>query len=261
MKTWLKLAVCGLVLAHWTGCGQPSVDRICQAIRGGQVADDERWSAVLWLEGGCTATLVAPTLLLYAGHCGAQHDVAYLGSSLELEIDETKGSVSVVGGEFEVRTLASCHVHPDSAIGSGSDIAFCLLEAPVTHVPPLPVVSAAERQEVQLLDSVTIVGFGLDGTVGPAGIRRVASTVIHDINPDFVIGDTEVQTCRGDSGGPLLYGDSSRLKVLGVLSSGEIGMCSRGRYTDVAAHLEWLESTSGVLLSEPTSPPFAECPP
>ena len=49
-------------------------------------------------------------------------------------------------------------------------------------------------------------------------------------------------TCKGDSGGPLVWIDpANRPRLVGIVSWGTCGIGVPAIYTDVRAHLDWIE--------------------
>ena len=223
-----------------------------EALTGGKAASPTAWENVLWLETGCTAVLVHERVVVYAAHCGIDHERVWVGQRFDVRFDA--GAVKLDGQEhYRSLEIERCAIYPGSD-GAGADLAYCILAVPVLDIAPVPPLARCERAIVRVGETVTLVGFGFaeDGDV--PGIKRVGTSSVRSLDSSFIAGDDQVGTCRGDSGGPALIAfDSARglatWRVFGVLSSGKAGTCGPGRYADLSAATAWLESASGFDLT------------
>ncbi|SRR5258706_12864651 len=182
----------------------------------------------------CSGTLIAPTVVLTAGHCLTLHPVA------------ARVAIFPDGVDVVILDVARWEVHPDFDLNrlAVADVAALVLAAPVTDVAPLTLVTVPPRRRLR----GTIIGFGDDpeGTTGvkragrvrlgrcPRAVRKVG------IAPGQLDGSIcwrprrrGQDTCHGDSGGPLL--------VDGVLA----GVTSGG-FPDCPGTLSWDTSVAAV---------------
>ncbi len=228
-----------LVLAV-TGCGvAPPSERIAASsseIAGGEL--DEAHEAVFALYtnfggavGGCTASLIAPNLLLTARHCVSRsegNDRVICGSA---GFDEAVPGDQVLTTNDPVPNRqspifrgASVRVPSEGVDTCGFDIALITLAEPIPNDVAEPAIPRIDR-EVEAGETYSAVGYGVDEngeqtegrmllgdltvecSPGACGARGIEST-------EF-LGETGV--CSGDSGGPALDVDG---KVIGVVSRG-----------------------------------------
>jgi hypothetical protein len=224
---WLGVLIC-LTASAATGCQEPaSLASVELAIINGVPDTDPAHMAVVALRsnrGFCSGTLVAPRVVLTAGHCvhGADPDrfVVYVGNRTR-----------------EARQLEVSHVrlHPEySGSTIANDIALLILgEAPPAGVVPIPYLPRAlgltradEGARIQF------VGFGRDergeftekltvfGTIQwvcdtpercpGLGVPVKENTLCFD--------NTQGGICHGDSGGPALIRRDGREYVAGISS-------------------------------------------
>lgn len=240
-RSRLLLRVCAPPMAGAIAlsCGALPRERISdaqQGIVGGNAPPPGAWPAVGWLaEPGCSATLVAPSLVLYAAHCGIDLTSIWFGDRFLPEGPSAEGEVPI----------AYCEKHPSAGIGSGADIAFCELADALVGVPVLPIATACVRAQLTEGIETTLIGFGFDSPTGTGeGTKRVARAPLEHIDLELTIGNSETGTCDGDSGGPALVRIEEEWWLVGVLSSGRVGSCGAGFYTDASRHVGWLESAS-----------------
>jgi hypothetical protein len=255
-RLWLRAGVALAALSQ--ACGAPAPELATQArtsIVGGSPAG-AAFPGVLWLETGCAATLLHEELIVYAAHCGVEHRRAWIADALELEVSDDGRSVRLQDAEAHGSVaIRTCVAHMDGGAGSESDIAFCVLEAPLSDVPVVLPVDGCEREQVGDGTRAKLVGFGFDSEDGSGlGTKRVAEGVISEEGGRLFVGDERAGTCSGDSGGPALVriassdGSGDEWRVLGVLSSGA-DTCGAGLYADVRNFIAWLGEHSGVRVS------------
>jgi hypothetical protein len=192
--------------------------------------------------GVCSATLIAPNLLLTARHCvstdGTQEVICGQSGLGETRPPEDIFATNEAQLSSDSRWFRASEVHVPSEGDDtcGFDVALVVLANQV----PLAISTAAVPRidrEVEQGEVYDAVGYGLaDG--GRFGARRVRTGLLVECEPgrcgrsvgggEF-IGDTGV--CEGDSGGPAFDADG---KVVGVVSRGAED-CSTPIYSTVTA--------------------------
>lgn len=253
------------------------------AITGNAVPDDEHeyvGLALFYDDDGdflarCSGSLLTDQVFLTAGHCtdGAASARVYFEQDAGLDYDPVTGrsassgypgSGGVTGSDVHDYGFSLPLEFPDT-----SDLGLVVLDAPVQEVYPdldtyasLPAPGAVDAYGTGPDAAVTVSGYGYTWT-NPVRTtsyrsRLTASTFVINLeshkaggynlqiasNP----GDGRGGTCSGDSGGPVLRGDSDVVLavnsfVLGRgLTCGGTGFAYR---TDSAKIQEWILGVAG----------------
>jgi len=232
-----------------------------QAIVGGSDAAPGEFPAVAHVlidhSFQCTGTLVTPTQVVTAAHCGsvvpggvANVPIGAPGQLIQVSVGAYRtpsGGLTSYDSDGEVHTAKSVAVNPGWAgLGSvGHDVSIVELDSPSAK-PPVKIASAAERSLWSAGTLATIAGFGVtqpDGdqpdVLQKAQVPIVADAVAAKAYPylidgvDQLFGGFEnatqvgagydkggVDTCQGDSGGPLLVPAGTELRLVGDTSYG-----------------------------------------
>jgi uncharacterized protein (TIGR03382 family) len=233
---------------------------------GGSEAPANKWpdaAAVMWSgEQACTGTLVAPNVVLTAGHCveGGAPDQVLVGATAKSRPQE--------GELIDVMRAAA---YPDSQ--STSDVAVLILAQPSTIAPRL-IATGWARADLRNGAAVELVGYGttdMNGNVETDSLLEAESTIT-DFNctrssgcnalarPDGELGagGMGIDTCPGDSGGPIYVLTSYGSFLAGVTSRGydsNTYYCSEGGiYARADKVVEWIETTAGVTLERTPGP-------
>jgi len=239
---------------------------IAQHVVGGSAVAQGDWQdAVAVYKGStvqCTGVLVAPTVVLTAAHCVGGITAVRLGTN-----DYNKG------GEL-IEVLRSAR-HPNSS--NTYDIAALIL-ADAAPVPPRMIAQDCVL-DTYLIDGadVSVVGFGatdsqglkftstlMEGftTVDDADCSDIESGCNVDVSPGGELGaggSDKVDSCFGDSGGPLYLLTPKGDYLVGITARGYNGNgppCGQGGiYVRPDAVFDWIEAEGGVLLDTPDCTP------
>ena len=191
----------------------------------------------------CSGALVAPNLVLTARHCVSRAVTATPScdakgrshNGVHLAEDADPGMITIyarpeVHPDSDAPTARAIRtLHPSGQVLCDADVAFLVLDRPITGVRIMPMRLSGP---VESGDSVVPVGFG-GGAKMAVGTRvaRPVSTVLatgpaSNRDTGAVLGPREFEvdqaTCRGDSGGPAV--DARTGEIVGVVSRG--GSCS-----------------------------------
>lgn len=192
--------------------------------------------------GGCSGTLVAPTWVLSAKHCGL-----FAGAKFCL-------------GEQSSRPAACLNVlrvleHPDA----GNDLAVAELDVDarvlVPEVQPIPIMTALMDKENEWIGQMAeAAGYGLTET-GGVGTRYFTAEPIVDFAGNLMTVDGQGMhgLCNGDSGGPVMViATDGTVRVAGALYGGDASCVGRDSYTRTDLFKDWIEGYTGPTSVDPS---------
>ncbi|HSD89998.1 MAG TPA: trypsin-like serine protease [Kofleriaceae bacterium] len=178
---------------------------------GGSAAPAGKWPDAVAVEYGgsqaCSGTLIAPTVVITAGHCvaGGAPDSVLIGASALSR-----------ASEGERITVIKAIEYPNSQ--SSMDVGVLVLAKP-SQFMPRQIATGWARSDIKNAAAVEFVGFGTtdkNGTISTDNLMEAQSTIT-DYNcttssgcntaakPDGELGagGMGIDTCPGDSGGPM----------------------------------------------------------
>jgi MYXO-CTERM domain-containing protein len=203
--------------------------------------------------GLCTATLIAPNLLLTARHCvspGTGDDHVLCGESVLGEPYPASAffATNAPQPRDDSRFFKAIDVRVPVQGGDtcGYDLALIILDQNVPSSISMPAVPRIDR-EVVPGEPYTAVGYGVNEDGNSTGSRMQRDGLSIECQPGSCgsgvestefLGETGI--CSGDSGGPALDADG---KVVGVVSRGGPD-CSTPVYGTVTAWRDFLTETA-----------------
>lgn len=218
----------------------------------------------------CTGTLVAPTVVLTAGHCDPALD-PQIGN-----LDNVLLGTNSLAMGGETVPVASVHQYPNSQ--SSEDVTVLVLARPAAETPRA-IATGWARLDIKNAASVEFVGYGaidMNGNTYIDALQEAQSTITDfDCSTssgcntaarpagELGAGGMGIDTCPGDSGGPMYLLTPYGTWLAGVTSRGYDNSqyaCSQGGiYERPDKIVAWIEQVAGVPVMhgpEPTADPI-----
>lgn len=241
---------------------------------GGDTAELGEYPWMVALKKGqtmlCGATLIAPSWVLTAGHCGEGFPpFAPVPTLVGINVIDHNNPEPIT----EIIGIRSIFVHPDFDINSqsnGFDIALIKLHSPST-VTPVEIATLANGDALTTGGTdARVLGWGSINSNGDqSDLLKDGEVAIVDkdtcielyannsnsvvvsqgdriICAGYTAGEIPAGAGAGDSGGPLIVDDNGQWVQIGVVSGGAETITTAGApglYTDVALYQEWIEET------------------
>ena len=208
--------------------------------------------------GRCGASLIARNILITVAHCSS---VFLVGQTMFIGIT----SLVPQPNNREAIKIAARLAHPFYDRRTfDNDVMLLRLESPSAA----PLVSINTNTSIPAVgELVTAIGFGATSYLGalsstlqkmsvPASTPEACSTAynaqVANTTIKFCAGGGLVDSCNGDSGGPLLNGDGSTDLLVGLVSSGF--KCAiegfPGVYTRISGVLDFIQLGTCALLQD-----------
>jgi secreted trypsin-like serine protease len=209
----------------------------------------------------CGGTLIAPRVVLTAGHC-VQGETA---GEMDVTLGRTRLSRDTDGERIPVtRIVRNPGYDPEAITG---DLALLQLQRPAAEIPLAPVPGGGAVPGSRVL--VSGWGATMEGGTISDDLRFVRLTVRSASTCDRILGTIDGTTqlcagssnagedaCQGDSGGPLFSGEGAAARLLGIVSYG--AGCGHagvpGVYTRVSAFSGWIAQQSAILNGDVPAP-------
>jgi len=282
MGFWARESFLATAVLAFVGCSQAQVDtgELTTAIIGGETTmpgDYPATGALLYKNVfRCTATLIAPDVILTAAHClpGAAENFSFtLNLRVPLTLSGVLGTddsgadagtgdpgeevdqpVVFTGPTYPIFVV---HAHPDwdsggafKDLGRVNDVGIAILRRPITTVP-------VEQVDTRMSDvgpgsELRLLGYGVTQWYlrYSAGVKHDAMVLVDGVG-DFEIRTSaaavEAQPCKGDSGGPLFADDGNSHPITAVVSRSATAsfQCNEGAIaTRIAPYSEWIADAS-----------------
>jgi trypsin len=209
----------------------------------------------------CTGTLIAPTWVLTAGHCGSVTGAAVASpASWPAALIDVRVGNDTYGTGGDLVPVKRAVVNPNYLANSGYDITLLELTRSSTKTPT-KVTGSTETAAWAAGTSEIIAGWGAtkEGGSTPNRLQEANVPITTDAYCSGAYSDFDartmicagfpqggVDTCQGDSGGPMFGNVGGALKVVGSTSFGE--GCARPGKPGVYARVgdttlrEWIRS-------------------
>jgi hypothetical protein len=170
----------------------------------------------------CTASLIAPSLLITAAHC-VDHPGDLFGA---FPGDDASTYTTTPALVSALVPATAAHIHPqyNRSPPFDADIAVVELSVPLAAAP-LPFA----RQAPSAGQAARIVGYGETVYPNYNAAKYQADTVVSSLPGDdtVVVGDAQRHTCVGDSGGPALVMMGGVETVIGADSYTDTTGCTQ----------------------------------
>lgn len=178
--------------------------------------------------GGCSGALIAPSIVATAGHCvldvdGLLTKKVYVGdpgaSSDSVSANDIVSSIQITSG----------YKNGSNNTVAADDIVFLVLSKPKKFDVPVRLASESEVQALKSKSTILrVYGYGYASDSGEIGKYPLytegtfSSQAVANQPDSAILKPINQNTCKGDSGGPVLSISATEVLVIGVVTGSDL---------------------------------------
>lgn len=219
-------------------------------IDGGKTDMADPAVGMIWFQGGgfCTGTLIAPKLVLTAGHCAvASEPVEAFYTGHGKAIPSSSMGSTPVAADWVRHAVKAQKTYPTYAANSCPnptlDLGMIELADPITNISPVAI-AATKGTTLRARRVVSAVGFGthtVDGADFLEEKRLGKESVVSSDPTTLLVKFKDGLADHGDSGGPAIASDHKIYGTTSCHNDGDFPAHQLEYYARVDQGLDWIQ--------------------
>ena len=239
-----------LALGAFAANADAGVGQATQAITAGVADPDDTGVVFIYSSSGeiCTGSVIAPRLVLTAGHCVDGRNAYVVGTAARYDVSDAKATLpSVVDVDSFVRhpdydDRVTPHIHDVAVLKVASDVGT-----------PLPY-HAGAPEAAWIGQPLRLVGYGRTSPVSSDyGTRRQVDTQITSYDDTELVITNGKQGCPGDSGGPAFMTIDGVETIVGTSTASTADCKTTGYYERIDGDVAFLNAQIAVVMGTGTA--------
>ena len=179
--------------------------------------------------GGCTGTLIAPSIVVTAGHCVLDAN-GLLTKSVYVGLAGSSQNSIALSDKINAVQITSTFQSTANGKVEDDDLAFLTLGKP--QLLRIPIILASEKQIIEFKNkgiALKSIGYGNYSNLGTETVTypksfdgTYSSTNSAYTNSAYMVS-ANGRSCTGDSGGPILNITATQVTLVGILTGTQRG--------------------------------------